>query len=272
MYFIMSTFVQHYRTEHFFMGIQSVHRALHILSLFSHRRPALGVSEISRSLSLPKGTIHGLIRTLVNQGFLSQDPETRKYRLGLKIYELGIILSGTLDINQKAAQPAHQLAKRTRLMSRIAIWDGDSVMITLNAYPPPYAVLPHQIGPRVHAYCSAIGKACLAFLGDEEINAYLDRIKLVSFTPSTIISKKQLQAELMETRERGYSVDQEEAVQGLGCLGAPIFDREGTVAGSISLSGNPKRVTGDQIKNLAEELLKTAAEISQYMGYVTAAL
>jgi len=254
------------------MGIQSVQRALHILSLFSHRRPTLGVSEISRSLSLPKGTIHGLIRTLVDQGFLSQDTETRKYRLGLKIYELGIILSGTLNINQKAAQPAHQLAKRIRLMCRIAIWDGDSVIITLNAYPPPYAVLPHQIGPRVHAYCSAIGKACLAFLDEKALNAYLSRVKLISFTPSTIISKKQLQGELMETKERGYSVDQEEAVQGLACLGAPIFDREGKVAGSISISGNPKRVMGEQKRELAEELLKTAAEISQYMGYVTAAL
>ncbi|MFC1534733.1 IclR family transcriptional regulator [Thermodesulfobacteriota bacterium] len=254
------------------MAIQSVDRSLNILSLFSHRRPLLGVSEISRSLRLPKGTVHGLIRTLVNQGFLRQDQETRKYRLGLKLYELGIILAGTLEINQKAAQPAHQLAKRTQLLSRIAIWDGDSVMITLNAYPRPYAVLPHQIGPRVHAYCSAIGKAILAFLGDKEIDAYFRRTKLIQFTPSTITIKRRLLAELKETSKRGYSIDRAEAVQGLGCVGAPIFNREGSVAGSISISGATHRVIGERMEYLAEELLKTAAEISQYMGHFTATL
>ena len=151
------------------MSIQSVDRALRILALFSHRHPVLGVSEISRALELPKGTVHGLVRTLFQQGFLQQDLPTRKYRLGLKIYELGIILAGTLEVNQKAAGPVTQLAKRTQFLCRVAIWDGDSVVITHNVYPRPRAVLPHQIGPRVHAYCSAVGKAGLAFLEKDEL-------------------------------------------------------------------------------------------------------
>ena len=86
------------------MSIQSVDRALQILALFSHRSPVLGVTEISRALGLSKGTVHGLIRTLLQQGFLQQDLPSRKYRLGLKIYELGIILAGTLEINQKGGR------------------------------------------------------------------------------------------------------------------------------------------------------------------------
>jgi IclR family KDG regulon transcriptional repressor len=249
------------------VSIQSVDRALQILTLFSHRHPLLGVSEISRSLSLAKGTVHGLVRTLARQGFLQQDTETRKYRLGLKIHELGIILAGTLELNQKAAGPAVQLAKRTQALCRVAIWDGDSVVITLNAHPRPRAVLPHQIGPRVHAYCSGMGKAVLAFLSDQALKDYLKRTTLAPFTPSTITDRRRLLADLEKTRRRGYAIDREEAVQGIGCIGAPVFQREGTVGGAMSLSGPPNRVLGTRMEGLAEELLRTTAEVSQYMGY-----
>ncbi|MFH1349502.1 MAG: helix-turn-helix domain-containing protein, partial [Pseudomonadota bacterium] len=88
------------------MIIQSVHRAMQVLGLFSLSTPRLGISEISRALGLHKGTVQGLIRTLVHEGFLQQDQETRKYQLGFKIYELGLIMAGSLEVNQKASNPA----------------------------------------------------------------------------------------------------------------------------------------------------------------------
>ena len=259
------------------MTVQSVERALKILSLFSHRRPVMGISEISRLMDLPKGTVHGLIRTLLSHGFLSQDPQSKKYRLGLKIHELGIILSGSLEINQRAAGPCHQLSRRTGLLSRIGIWDGGSVVITLNTHPDPMPVLPHQVGPRIHAYCSAIGKAILAFLDEAELYAYLQRTRLTAFTPATITDEEKLREDLAATRRRGYAVDREEAVQGLGCIGAPIFDQQGAVTGGLSLSGPVKKVFSDaaveeQTESLPEEVLGTAAEVSRYLGYFPAIL
>ncbi len=253
------------------MSIQSVDRALQILSLFSHRRPQLGIAEIGREIDLPKGTVHGLVRTLLGHGFLHQDATTRKYRLGLKIHELGMVLAGTLEINEKSAGPCRELAARTGLIARIAIWDGDSVVITLNMHPTAHAAIPAQIGPRVHAYCSAIGKAILAFLDEPSVADYLDRARLVAITPATITEKDRLLDDLAETRERGYSIDREEAVRGLGCIGAPLYAREGSVAGSLSLSGPSRKVLGNRLEPLGEELLKTAGEISHYMGYVPSA-
>lgn len=252
------------------MTVQSVQRALQILSFFSHRQPALGISELSRLMDLPKGTVHGLARTLVDHGFLSQDEQTRKYRLGLKIHELGIVLSGTLELNQKAAGPCHQLSKKTGLLSRIGIWDGGSVVITLNTHPNPMPVLPHQVGPRIHAYCSAIGKAILAFLDDKTLKQYMAKTKITAFTPNTITVKKKLMEELKTIRLQGYATDREEAVQGMGCIGAPIFDRQGRVAGALSLSGNVNRVLDDHAETLAGEILATAAEISGLFGYYPA--
>ncbi|WP_054032762.1 IclR family transcriptional regulator [Desulfatitalea tepidiphila] len=250
------------------MSIQSVDRALQILALFSHRCPVLGVTEISRALDLSKGTVHGLIRTLLQQGFLQQDLPGRKYRLGLKIYELGIILAGTLEINQKSAGLINQLAKSTQRVVRVAIWDGDSMVITSDAHPRPRAVLPHQFGPRVHAYCSAIGKAVLAHLGEDQVKQYLQRTELIAFTDMTITDPENLLADLEATRRRGYAIDRQEAVQGLVCIGAPVFQRDGQVAGSISLSGAAQRMDEGKIEELAEELVKTTAEVSRYMGYL----
>jgi IclR family transcriptional regulator, KDG regulon repressor len=227
----------------------------------------MGVAQISRNLSLSKGTVHGLVRTLVQHGFLTQDPTTRKYRLGLRIHELGMVLAGTLELNLKAAGPCQQLAKRSHLIARVAIWDGDAVVITLNIYPAARPVLPHQIGPRVHAYCSATGKAVLAFLDDGSLKAYLDRTKLVPFTPCTITTRKQLLEDLRGVRERGYSIDREEAVEDLACIGAPLFERNNIISGSLSLSGPPGRVLGRRMATLAEALINTAAEISRNMGY-----
>lgn len=253
------------------MSIQSVDRALQALSLFSYKRPLLGISEISRLLGLSKPTVHGLVRTLLDQRYLRQDPTTKKYHLGLKVYELGIVFSVTLDLNLKGSGPVYALAKRAQLLSRIAMWEGYSVVITLNAHPRTgAAIFPHQIGPRVHAYCTAIGKAVLAFLGEQELKEYLDRTKLVPFTNSTITKRKLLLVDLMETRERGYSFDREESVQGLGCIAAPVFKAGGNVIGSISLSGDSHKIFGERKKEFCEDIVKTAGEVSQYMGHFMA--
>jgi DNA-binding IclR family transcriptional regulator len=250
------------------LGIQSVNRAIAMLSLFTYRRPRLGITEISRILNLPKGTVHGLVRTLLRAGFLQQDPETRKYQLGLKLYEMGITLAVNLEINQKAVAPANKLAKSVNLVSRIAIWDGDSALITLNVDPRSNSLFVHQIGPRIPAYCSSVGKAILAFLNNEELNAYLSRTELIPYTPRTITQKERLLMELEETRQRGYSIDQEETTPGLACIGAPIFGKDGHLEASISLSGDPGRFRKKQLKGLCEKLIKSAGEISRSMGYL----
>jgi IclR family transcriptional regulator, KDG regulon repressor len=247
-------------------GIQSVNRALNLVSLFTHGSPRLGITEISKALSLPKPTVHGLVRTLVKQGFLQQDPQTRKYGLGLKIYELGIVLAGSLEINQKGAGPTYQLAKLTGLVAKIAIWDLDSALLTINVEPRSHLFFIHQIGPRVPAYCSGIGKALLAFLEPRELEDYLERVTLEPYTANTITDKEQFRREMEETRRRGYSVDREENVLGLACVGTPIFGQGGRLEASISVSGEAKEVY-KSTESLVKEVLKTSKEISRSMGY-----
>jgi DNA-binding IclR family transcriptional regulator len=252
------------------MNIQSVRRATDIISLFCRSPQPLGITEIATALKLNKGTVWGLVTTLEQQRFLQQDPSTRKYGVGPKLFELGMVYVGSLDINAKAARPAQALAARTGLNARIGIWDNGSVLITFLAVPRSEDYLSHQLGPRVPAYCSAIGKALLAYLEPAELKNYVRNLDLVRHTRSTIASREQLRLDLAATRERGYSITREEMIPGLAALGAPVFGRNRTLMGAMSLSETPVKVLGKRLDRLSYELVRTAADISREMGYSVA--
>jgi DNA-binding IclR family transcriptional regulator len=252
------------------MIIQSVDRALEILSLFSYAKPRWGITEIAAAMNLPKGTIHNIVSTLDSAGFLKKDEETRKYFLGPRLFSLGTIMGGSLEINQRALGPAHNLVERTGLMSRVAIWDYDAALLTLEVAPHNYSALAQRIGPRVAAYCSALGKSLLAYLTGSEIKNYLDRTEFTPFTPKTIVSKEDLLEEIERTRKRGYAINNEEIALGRASLAAPVFGRDQRIAGAISQAGNVDQILGSGMNTLVQNLKATAGEISMALGYYPA--
>ncbi len=241
---------------------------MQILRLFSFNEPILGISDISRALHLHKGTVQGLVRTLTEEGFLQKDEDMRKYRLGLRIFELGAILSGSLEINQKASTLANELAKQTEHLVRLAILDRDSALVTLDAYPLSQAHLSWQFGPRSPLYCSAIGKALLAFWEQSEIDAYLERVPLIAYTAQTITEKDQLLKDLRETRERGYSLNRAEDSLAWAAIGAPIFGRKDLPVASMCVVVDPNYVQQEEkVEKMGREVVKTSLAISGLMGF-----
>ncbi|MBI9076068.1 MAG: IclR family transcriptional regulator [Desulfatibacillum sp.] len=249
------------------MSVQSVDRALEILALFTTASPRLGITDISKAMGLAKPTVHGLVRTLASHGFLAQDQESKKYSLGLKIHEMGTILAGSLRINQVGGGPAQMLTKSTGLATRLAIWDQGTALVTLLLFPESVNVMYHQIGPRISAYCSSLGKAILAYMPPIAIEDYLDHQPLTSMTPTTITTREGFLKDLEATRARGYSLDLEECISGMSCIGAPIFNYAGAPVGSLSISGSPDQVMGERKPGLIRELILTAQQISSYMGW-----
>jgi DNA-binding IclR family transcriptional regulator len=228
----------------------------------------LGITDISRYLHLPKPTVHGLVKTLTERGFLQRDSETRKYRLGLIIYELGTILAGTMPINQAGAGPAQRLSQETRMIVRLGIWDKQSMLVTLSLFPDTDATQFQNLGPRVPPYCSAMGKAILAHIPKKELNDYLSGVRFVGYTQNTLTTRKALIKDLDMTRRRGYSLDRGEYLVSMACLGAPIYDRFNNPIGSVSLSGSPRKVLKSNIEDKAQQLVEIAAEISRNLGYL----
>lgn len=250
--------------------IQSVQRAIEILNLFSLSRPRWGIAEMSRATGLAKTTVHNLVQTLVSGGFLIRNAETRNYALGHKIFTLGAVMAGTLDVNRMASGPAHQITAQTGLISRVAVWDGDAALVTLNVSPHQGSSLSQQIGPRVVAYCSALGRALLAYREPAEVDAYFRRWKPASFTARTVTDRKRLLELLNRTRRQGYALNDQELAIGQSAIAAPIFRNGGKPAAAICLTGAPEVITGPRMPELVGLLRSAAAEISRYLGHVPA--
>jgi IclR family KDG regulon transcriptional repressor len=249
------------------MTIQSVRRASQVLGLFTKAKPRLGSTEISKALGIHKATVQGLVRTLFKEGLLDQDPETRKYHLGLKIYELGMVLSGSLEINQKASGPAHQLALTSRFLVRVAIPDMNTAIITLDAYPRTQPFIAQHLGVRFPLYCTAMGKAILAYFEDEEIEKYLETTDLFEYTPNTITQKDELLKEIEKIRKVGYTINREEHFLSRASIGAPIFGANNKVVAATCIVGEPNRILGEEKNHVAQMITMMALTISQSMGF-----
>ena len=260
--------IKFYNIELYPMSIQSLNRAIAILNMFRNTRSPLGISEIAHALGLAKTTIHGLVSTLEENGFLQQDPSSRKYRLGFTLFELGAIQTANLEINQRAIQPLQKLADTVNVMCRLAVWDRDSILITMNLPPRGNESLSRQFGPRLPAYCTALGKAMLAHMPESEIVEYLQRTELIPYTPNTITDRKALLEDLSLAAKRGYSLSNQEVLSHQVGLGAPVFNDAKQVVGAVSLRLDPENIDTELMFNTAGKLVRTAQQISQDMGFV----
>jgi len=247
--------------------IQSIDRAAHILELFSSQTQSLGIAEMSRLTNLNAATVQGLVRTLLQVGFLRQNQETRKYHLGIKLYELGIASVGNLEITQRSSNLAYSLARRTKQHARVALFVNNSAIIIFDAYLNIEPLIFRYMGPRPPLYCTALGKAMLAFLDPIGLGRYLEQIELIPYTVNTFSLKQDLRRELVEIKGVGYAVNREERMLGRAALGAPIFGRQKQLIASICLAGHPEDILGERMEELIAEVKNTALEISFQMGY-----
>lgn len=252
------------------MPVKSVERALHILMLFTRQVTQMGVTEVSQALGVTKGAAHNLMATMAEAGFLQRDPKSKKYSLGLKVYEIGMSQPQAYDLSLNAHAPAQALARSRRMITRVALWDGEAMLITATYYPQNRTELSKSIGPRIHAYASSLGRAVLAHLSSDERSKYINQSQIIPFTSTTIVDKQELIEELKATLQRGYAVDREESIYGFACLGAPLFDSGGKAIGALSLSGQPEKVLDEALQpELARDLLRSAGEISRSLGYLS---
>jgi len=244
--------------------IQSIERVVQILDLFSPSKSRLGITEISKKLNLPKGTVQGLVQTMNRQGLLQKDEETRKYKIGTKIYELGTVWVAGLDINYKAIDLAQQLSKETGHLVRIGILDEETALVTLEVYPLIVPFFSHQYGPRIPLYCTAIGKSILAFLKKEAIDTYFKKVQFIKYTENTLTKKNLLIGDLKKIRKKGYAVNCAEGVMGRAGIAAPIFNRDGLPIAAVSIVLSPAEIKDEEVeKTLSQKVIRTAFKISQ---------
>ena len=248
--------------------LKSVGKALQILEAFNIDRSELSVAELENILSLPKVSIYRFLRILVKRGFIAQNPQTRKYRLGIKVFELGSLVLKDMELRKVAFPLIEGLSQNSGETVHLGVLDRHQV-VSIEGTESGYSLrISLPLGKRVYLHSTGIGKAILAFLEDGEIDEIIEKQGLPSFMPNTITDLISLKKEIQIIRKRGYAVDNEENEPGVCCVAAPILDSSNHVIASISISGPTVRITGKNIPNLAKMVIETSRRISTALGYV----
>jgi IclR family pca regulon transcriptional regulator len=251
---------------------QSLERGLAILSAFDSERPLIGVSELSRELSLSRSTAHRYIATLAQLGYLQQDPDSKRYRLGPKVLDLGFSAINSMDIREISAPHLRRLSDETGHTVNLAILDGIDVVYIercRTAQPGQREIdLNLHVGARLPAYCTAMGKAILAFVPEDRREELIARIDFVVRGPNTITDADAFRVELARIRAAGIAVNDEELAYGLRSIAAPIQAHSGEVLAALNLAIHRTMGSMDElIARFGPAVKKTANEISLGMGH-----
>lgn len=249
-------------------AVPAVHRAVAILDLLA-QSPDLPMSAIWGSLHLPKSSVYNLLTALEETGLVEREPETGKYRLGLRILTLAGAILNRLDIRQAALPELRLLTEQTQETTHLGALEGrDLDVIYIEKLDSPQAVkLASYVGRKVPSYCTALGKVLLSGLSDELLRERFGSRPLVARTPRTIADFDQLMAEIKRVRTQGYAIDDEEHELGVRCVAAPVYGLGGRTVAAISVAGPASRLTHERIQEIIPLLKTIASNVSRRMGY-----
>lgn len=245
-------------------GVPSVIRAVRILEAVGNavRPPTLG--ELARTLGIPKSTAHDLCTTLVQERLLVRSPEGR-FRLGVRVLELYRAYDAASDLSAAFAEVCDELLPRHEETLVLSVLDGREVVyVACRNGTQPIAVN-YRIGLRLPAHCTATGKAILSALPEERVRQLFGSGALPRPTRHSVGSLEELLRELEATRRRGYSVDDEETVEGMCCVGAAVRGR-GDVRAGVAFSTVKARVTPARLEELARQVTSLAQRLSERLG------
>jgi DNA-binding IclR family transcriptional regulator len=247
--------------------VRVVDRALAILEELGDGSARFGDVALAERLGLHKSTVHRLLAVLQHNGFVERDPASTKYRLGWRIFELGMAAASHLDILERAKPYVTQLVEVTGETAHLGVLRQGEVLSLVNVESRYSVRTPATVGRHVPLHCTSQGKAILAFLPPDQLARRLKGYVYSKHSPNTILTKDRFLEDLALVASRGYAVDNEEYEEGLRCIAAPVYDHSGGVTGAVSIAGPTFRVTGARLPALSREVRRTATELSTTLGY-----
>lgn len=218
--------------------VKTLSKALKVLGCFSSGTPELGITQISKLLDLNKSNVSNIVATFEQEDYLEKNPQTGRYRLGLKLLEFSYIINEKLGYQRMFHDIMQGVSKELNAIVYFGICRNQEVLYLCNSYPPdvgfnyPFRSI---IGERAPLYCTSLGKSILAHFPREEAEAYYSKPR-PAYTDHTITDEAALREEMAITRERGYGVDNEEHEYGIRCVSVPMFNTDNTLLGALSAS------------------------------------
>lgn len=245
--------------------VKSLIKGLDLLETFQHKSEQ-GVSEISRAIDVNRSTVFSLLYTLKKRGYICQNPETRKYILGIKLLELGEHVHENDTLKVYAQPKLKELVDRYNETAHLVFWDGFQAFYMDKVEGTASMRMVYQLGKISPLHCTANGKAILACLPDERIRKIMEEQGMEKYTVNTITNIDDLFKELELTRRRGYGIDNSEEEIGVACVAVPILDYNDSVIGAVSVSGSSARINQDNILEISEDIKMVVKDIQVALG------
>lgn len=239
-----------------------------ILSSFSFERPELGLTELAEALGEYRSRVHRAVTTLVHRGFLVRNPLTEKYRLGLKMFELGNIVASQIDLLRDAEEPLKHLSQETDATAWLDQRDGDEVVDLLKVEPSMPLLVRRRVGSRTPLTFGVVGQLYLAHLPDDEVDRLLESYPTVGYSTRLDGDQGAYRRQLERVRTQGYAASVDGVYAGITSIAAPVRDHTGVLVAAVALSVPTAQVAAASLGELSQRVLATAASISRRLGYL----
>ena len=247
--------------------VLSLAKGFRVLELFTAKEPELNLSEIAHRAELDTGTAFRIIRTLVLLGYLEQAEGAKRYRLALRVIDLGFNAIARMDLHSLARPVLRSLVGPLCEAASIGILDGADV-VYIDRVQGGFSPLgiTRGIGSRVPAYCSAVGQAMLAYLPLEYRQKILNSRARPKLTPNTLVTIEEIEERLAQVREIGYAISDQALVAGVRALAAPILDREGFALAALSIGASSFTSPLDEFAALSTRVVEGARFLSRALS------
>ncbi len=246
--------------------LSSVTSALLVMKAFSAEEAEIGISSLAKRLGLAKSTVHRLAVTLAAEGFLEQNPDTGRYRLGLSLFTLGALARRRMDVSNVSRPLLGVLRDKFQEAATLAILSRESIMFLHNLESGQAIGIRAHIGDLKPAFCTAEGRVLLACSPPAVVADALSG-ELLPRTGKTVTDRAELKKLLEEVRAAGYAIDDEESEAGMRCVAAPVRDISGKVIAAVGLAGPTQRLTKKDLRAMAPEVVATGDAVSMRLGW-----
>jgi DNA-binding IclR family transcriptional regulator len=248
-------------------GVKSAARVLSIIRFLTTESLGATFAEIYTALDLPKSSAYALLATMIDQGFLTLDSTTRKYRIGVRIWEAGQAYVHSFDLPGVAMPFLEAVRDALHETVQLATLDGIENVYVAKVEADQRLILRSRVGTRLPAYSTGLGKVLLAGLDDEELRRRFRGVHFQKFTERSITDFATLYEVIQEVRVKGFGVDNGEYTPGVVCVAVPVRDHSGRVVSAMSVSVPEVRSTAASRRVASEVLLEQAGALSQVLGY-----
>jgi IclR family KDG regulon transcriptional repressor len=243
--------------------VKSADRVLQILELLTDHPEGLTLLDIHQTIGIPKSSAYGLLLTMAGRGFLTQDPVTRKFRVGIRLWQAGRSYLSASSIEEVALPHMKALRDQLNETVQLAVLDGVDNVYIGKVDPDQQLRLASHVGARLPAYATGIGKALLSVLPDDEVRRRFEGVEFTPYTTHTLADIDQLLDALARIRAEGYSIDEGEYTRGVYCVAMPLKQSPDHVLAAMSVSIPEVRKTDALIASAVESLRAATVEISQ---------